>query len=155
MAAGKYGRQSLVFDPMTPVEGVGVGPRSAWVTDDFFKFETAFWSSRFCLVFIDEGLDVSKDYADNLRRMFTKGRHIQKETGGGGHSVTLIAQTFMYCNATARKQTTQAFIFRCAMSDARALADQFAAPELLKACSLQPLNYYHVDHTGKVTPGRL
>ncbi len=67
--------------------------------------------------------------------MLTRGRH-------QGHSVALIAQRHKMLDLSARDQCGMLFAFLVGADDARDLSEDWADPELRRACELSPLHYY-------------
>lgn len=132
------GKPVLVYDPTALKPGPSVNGWTAdYVFTDFSAFSRAFWASRGCLVVIDEAPTACDEDAAGVRQIMMRGRHVD-------HVVTLIAQRSPRVDKTAREQCSELFCFRVSRSDARDLADEWAADELAEAHRLPQLHYLHV-----------
>ena len=157
-------RANLVFDPYAPVIGQNIsGWNNSYVVNTFERLHACFWANRSMAVFLDECSQIfrkglrfkGQPQVDVACDMLTQGRHINWQTGGGGHTVFMIAQRFTQLDKTARDMASKAYIFRVDVKDAKALAEQFGIAELENAHKLPPLHYYIADSTGDLERGKL
>lgn len=124
----RSGRGVIVHDPTSPTQGYGVAGwgKQAYVLNSFEAFAKVFWLSRGCLCIIDEAGDVYKGEHDTeARRMLTRGRHLDPSTGGGLHTVVIIAQRQALINKSARLQCSALFTFSATLSDAKSLSEDW------------------------------
>ena len=147
-----------MYDPLAPGTGVGLSGWSGWVSNDWKRFAAAFWSNKGGAVFVDEASRVCASHESRVELidMLSRGRHVDYQKGGGGHSITLISQRFVGVDKTAREQCEQAFIFRINdPADADALATTFGCPQLATAPKLPRLHYFFVNGDWECKAGRL
>jgi hypothetical protein len=138
-------RGVLIYDPLASETGINKDDWHGHVFNDWATFLRYFWSSRGCMVFIDEAGDVFQEHRDEARPMLTRGRHVDPKTGGGGHTVVLISQRWFQLDKTARNQISVLFGFRSNIDDATELAKQFACDELRNLAKVPLLHYYQVE----------
>lgn len=100
------------------------------------------------MLFIDESGEVVGRYQDEMHWLATRARH-------WGHVSHFISQRAVQIATTVRTQCSHAFVFRSSASDARILADEFAAPELASSVALPIGGYLYVAPDGRVTRGDL
>ncbi len=101
-------------------------PVGVIVYDDQEKFLKAFWASKRCVVFIDEGGETIGRFNKSMEQTATKGRHY-------GHTCFFMGQRATLINATVRGQCSQLFCFSQGSKDAELLAEEWNQPELKEA----------------------
>lgn len=100
------------------------------------------------MVFIDESGEMIGRFNDEMFWLATRARHY-------GHVSHFITQRATALAPTVRTQCSRAFVFRSAPSDARIMADEFAAPQLAAATLLPIGGYLYVAPDGQVSRGDL
>lgn len=153
-SAGSRGVPSLVYDPVNPD---GMWGRGSVVVRDPDRFCDAFWRSRGCLVVIDEFPSLMTTHRDEVRGMLLRGRHINPETGGGGHDVIVIGNRWTLIDKSAREQCSRLYALKQGVDDAVELARHWACPELVGVSKLGRFEYMKASAmqflgTGKVVP---
>lgn len=128
----------VAFDPVNPP---GIWGRRVHVLREPAEVLECFWRSSRCLFILDEFRILCDHDPGAVRRMLTIGRHVNPETGGGGHACILIGQRWTMLDKTCREQATKLYAFKQGVDDARELARHWACPELSDAASLGRLEY--------------
>lgn len=124
-----------------------------WGADRVTDNPDAFWHlvkhSRSCAIFVDEAGKWKKNYLHILEEIATTGRHY-------GHNVHFIAQRAQMIPPTVRNQCENLFLFKQALDDARALAADFVADELLDAKTLKKGEFFaKIGVDGEVSRGKI
>lgn len=144
----------LVYDPIAPTCGQNVAGWRGLVLNDWERFSRSFWASRGCFVVIDEAAEVSQVDRPGLRRMLTRGRHVDPASGGGGHCVMLLSQRHLLLDRSARAQCSTLFAFQVGQKDADDLAEEWSCPELRTAVPALPqYHYIHLERYGRPKRG--
>ena len=120
LAAGyrQQGVGVIVHDPVNDPE---------WDCDfrssDFGEVLRVYKESRRCAVFFDEAGDTCSDYAHQITRTATRGRHL-------GHRNHYIAQRGTLILRTIRDQCSTLFLFSSGLEDCKIHAAEWNAPEI-------------------------
>lgn len=117
-------------------------PEGVHVFDEQEEFLKAFWASKRCMVFIDEGGETMGRYNKAMESTTTQGRH-------WGHSVYVCGQSAIQINPTVRNQCSQLFCFAQGTKAAETLSEEWRAPELLEAPDLMQGEFFLVRRFGK------
>lgn len=132
----------IILDPMNdPGWRVNANESNCIHTTDPDVFLNVVWRSRKCAVFIDEAGEAVGRYDTVMHRTATKGRH-------WGHNMHYITQGGTQIAPIVRNQCTQLFIFATAKSAAKEHADEWNAPRLVEASTLQKGEYFHANRNG-------
>lgn len=99
-------------------------------------------------VFVDESPELIGGRSPDHAWLATQARHL-------GHQVHFLAQRATMLSPTVRGQCSHVFAFRSPTPDAKLLAEERAAPELVGASSLALGEYLYARPDGRVTRHRL
>lgn len=108
---------------------------SDYQTTEEADFIDTFWSSRNCVVFIDEGAETVGHYNSSMKLTATKGRH-------WGHSCYYLVQRPTLIDPTVRGMCSQLFCFAQGQDDAESLAKEWVQPDLVQATQLRRGEYF-------------
>lgn len=117
-------------------------------TDDMSDFIRVAAGSRKCALFIDEAGEEVGQYQKVGNIIATKMRHL-------GHSAHFIAQRSKMLNATVRSQCSRIAVFNMWRDDAKDLAAEFNAPEILEAPNFARGQYAFVSRFGETITGNV
>jgi len=126
----------LVLDGMGDPEWLEV---SDYYTTDLYDFIAMAQKSRSCFLFIDEAGTYCGLHDNDSFWLATQARH-------WGHSTYFISQRATQIAPTVRYQCDRLFLFKCAKTDSKVLADEFSEPMLLQANQLQKLEFYRAGN---------
>ena len=133
----------LVFDPLND---------PAWTADfktaDIDEFLAEYWSSRSCMVFIDEAGELAQTHTNELIKTATRGRH-------WGHKNHYLSQRGAMLPRTLRDSCSHLFMFAQGLEDAKIYAAEWNAPELKGANSLKQGEYFYTTRFGAASRGKL
>lgn len=99
------------------------------MTDDPEKFLEICKKNQSCALFIDESGQTIGRYAGPMQWVATNSRK-------WGHKAHFITQRATQLDPTIRAQCTSIFLFKQSVDDAKILAREFVAPELMESCNL-------------------
>lgn len=110
--------------------------------DDFFR---TYNDSRQCAVFFDEVGETCQEFAKEMTRTATRGRH-------RGHRNHYIAQRGTLILRTMRDQCTQLFLFNTGLEDCKIHAQEWNAPKIKDDGQfLRVGEYYHKQRMGELS----
>lgn len=99
------------------------------MTDDPEKFLEICKANQSCALFIDESGQTIGRYAGQMQWVATNSRK-------WGHKAHFITQRATQLDPTIRAQCTSIFLFKQSVDDAKILAREFVAPQLMESCNL-------------------
>lgn len=108
-----------------------------FVTNDADYFIKVAKMNRKCILVIDEAGDSVGHYDKSRFWLATQARH-------WGHSSFFASQRLKMIAPTVRTQTSALVLFKCALSEARELADEFAEDKIKLACKFRKGQYIYV-----------
>lgn len=111
-------------------------------TKDSEEFLEAFWASKGCFAFVDEGAENAGRYDKAMMLTATRGRH-------WGHSCFYISQVGTALNPTIRRNCSKLFLFATAREDCKIHAREWNKPELLEASTFKQGEYFYTTRFGK------
>lgn len=124
----------------------------SWPVDQLYHepepFEKAVRQSRSAMIFVDESGAVIDRHDDRLWWLATRSRH-------WGHSVFFLAQRAVQVPKTVRDQCSTLYLFAVSQSDADALAEEWACPQLHDAPNLPRGNFILVGRFAEPVDGRV
>ena len=95
---------------------------------------------------------------DEAHEFFTRSdcKYLWIGTRGRHHGINLIAitQRGALINPTIRSQCASVYVFKCSLTDAKFIADDFGDKELADATKLNKFHYYHLTIDG-IDKGKL
>lgn len=101
------------------------------------------------VLIIDEAHDFfSRAGAQERNWIGTRGRHF-------GLTIIAITQKATLINTTFRGQCAHVYIFRCSLTDAKFIADEYGSQEHKNAVDLPPGSWVKISSDGKVTRGQV
>jgi hypothetical protein len=112
------------------------------------RFAAVVRASLRCQVFVDESPELIGGRSPDHAWMATQARHL-------GHQVHFLAQRATMLSPTVRGQCSHVFAFRSPTPDAKLLAEERAAPELIGASTLALGHYLYARPDGRVTRHQL
>lgn len=148
--AGEFYRQGwglLVLDPTFDSRWPKDADR-VFQTHEFGPFWSAFWQSRNCAVFIDEGGQSLNRWNVNMDKVATQGRHL-------GHVVHVLTQRGAQVSRTIRDQMSHFYFFRTRRADCKVFAEDLENEGILEANSLDDFEYIYSDLRGNARKGTL
>lgn len=105
-----------------------------FITDDAEYFVEACKVNQSCALFIDEGGVTIGRYAGSTQWLATNARK-------WGHKAHFISQRAQQIDPNVRNNCSSICLFKQSLDDAKILAREFAAPELVNAVSLKTGQY--------------
>jgi hypothetical protein len=149
-------RKVIVYDPTAQNTGPNAaGWQADYVERDWQAYKALFWQNKHCLAVIDEAIDVFEKDRAEATRMMRRGRHIDAETGGGGHVCCLVGQRWTRLENTARDQCSILYAFQQSPKDAERLAEDWNCALLQHVAELPNLHYLRTDRDGQTARGRV
>lgn len=146
-----------MYDPTAATVGANAADwRASYVTNDWHTFSALFWRNRHCFVVIDEAAKVyrEKESRKDAVQMLQMGRHVMP-SGGGGHTVAIIAQRYTGLERDARDQTSILYAFGQSWKDGEQLADDWNVEALRNVHKLPNLHYIRTDTDYQTRRGRV
>lgn len=137
------GKRILVFDPLGDPDWL-----CDFKTHDVDEFLAEYWSSRQCMVFIDEAGELSQTHANEILKTATRGRH-------WGHMNFYLSQRGAMLPRTLRDQCTNLFMFAQSAEDSKLYSIEYNSPELREANTLKQGEYFHATRFTQATRGKL
>lgn len=125
------GYECIVFDPIKDATF-----NADFSTDNINEFIQRVFSSRECMIFIDESETYFKHKNPQLNKIVTMGRH-------WGHSVFLLAQRYTQIPPVVRMQASSISLFNSAYEDGKIHAAEWNAAELKKCVDLGRGEYFY------------
>lgn len=131
------GRRVLVYDILLD------DWTADYVTDNREEFLEIFWGSFDLICFVDEGGETANKKEKDIVWTATRGRH-QVGAQGYGNATYYLCHRLNLLDVTLRAQCPELFLFASRYDDAKDLANEYGAKELIEAPSLQPGEFFHI-----------
>lgn len=141
LKARSKGIKSIVLDILCDP-----GYNADFSTDNETEFLRMVWSSRRCLVIVDESGEAVGQYNKAMFALATRGRH-------WGHMCFFLTQKPTQLNPLIREQATNLFCFKAGHKSGILLAEDFVNLNLKNCPALEMGEYMHVNGSGKMTKG--
>lgn len=140
----KRGITVFVLDPLLSSEW-----NAHYITDNPDEFVDVVFDNINCAIFVDESAETIGRYAGAMQRLATSSRNL-------GHNVHFICQRPKQLDINMRTQCEIVFVFKLSYYDAKELAKEYVADELMHAPKLQKGQYLaKVGVDGAVCQGKI